>query len=156
MKIYTCQIVRGLCIALIGLLWVVHPSVETKTLLVFSSIAYSLALFAHFLTYWFISAKYYIACLEMNAWYSGEIIARSNSTRYKMIYIGVIGLFFCESFVTGIFLYDYLSNYSSSASGRFGVMSALGSCITYMVPCAVLYKSQNIFVQHCEYQSKYL
>lgn len=60
----------------------------------------------------------------------------------------------CECVWNGYFLYTFITG--ESGGGDFYVASALGSCVTYLVPCLLLYKAQNIWVDHCEYSSKYL
>lgn len=118
------------------------------------TISFTIGLFFHFLTYWLIARKYYVICFEMKDWYAGRIVDQRHSHRWQFIDLMVKAMVFCECCWNGYFLWDFMTG--EIGGGSFYIAAAIGSCVTYMIPCVLLYKAQNIWVDHCEYSSKYL
>ena len=101
------------------------------------------------MSYWLLLNKYLIVSIEITSFFQGKIFNRASSPAWSTYWWGGIIVVAGWVSMNAFYFYNYLRY--DDWSGTFFVTNAIGQIVAHLVPVAILHKTQNIFMIHCEY-----
>lgn len=139
LKIFACQIIRGACIAMLGVLYIFAGHMGKEWLADIAAVLFTAATFTNFLSYWIFARQLLTACEEMVEFFKGRIHTTHHSSSNSAKEWAIISVFFLCTAINGVFLQEYLLN--GDGTGDFMLASSILDFLVYMVPMFIVWKS---------------